>query len=95
MAGFHPATDTTPEAASPRRTRLGLWLFATYLALYSGFMALNAVAPERMEQTPWAGVNVAILYGMGLIFAAFVLAIMYEALCRRIDRQDREPGGDA
>ena len=30
-----------------------------------------------MEATPIAGVNVAILYGFGLIISAFVLALIY------------------
>ncbi len=34
-----------------------------------------------MEGTPWAGVNWAILYGFGLIVAAFALAAIYGMLC--------------
>jgi len=57
--------------------KLGLWLFLTYLAFYTGFVGLNAFAPERMEATPIAGLNVAVLYGFGLILAAFVLSAIY------------------
>ena len=60
--------------------RLGLVLFFLYLLLYGGFVLLNAFWPETMEATPIAGVNVAILYGAGLIFAAFVLALVYGAM---------------
>jgi hypothetical protein len=31
---------------------------------------------------PFGGVNLAILYGMGLIFGAFALAAIYMYLCR-------------
>jgi uncharacterized membrane protein (DUF485 family) len=58
-------------------TRLGLFLFAVYLALYSGFVLLAAFAPQAMEATPLAGVNLAIWYGFGLIAAAVVLALIY------------------
>jgi uncharacterized membrane protein (DUF485 family) len=58
-------------------TRLGLFLFAVYLALYSGFVLLAAFAPQAMESTPLAGVNLAIWYGFGLIAAALVLALIY------------------
>jgi uncharacterized membrane protein (DUF485 family) len=58
-------------------TRLGLFLFAVYLALYSGFVLLAAFAPQAMEATPLAGVNLAIWYGFGLIAAALVLALIY------------------
>ena len=60
-----------------RANRVGLVLFAVYLALYGGFVALNAFAPAAMEWTPLAGVNLAVLYGFGLIFAAFALALLY------------------
>jgi uncharacterized membrane protein (DUF485 family) len=58
-------------------TRLGLFLFAVYLALYGGFVLLAAFAPQAMEATPLAGVNLAIWYGFGLIAAALVLALIY------------------
>jgi uncharacterized membrane protein (DUF485 family) len=88
MSPLDHSVERAAESASPRRIRLGLVLFAMYLALYLGFVLLNALTPERMEATPIAGVNMAILYGLGLIFAAFALALLYEALCRRIDRGD-------
>ena len=67
---------------NPKHSRIGLVLFFLYLLLYGGFVLLNTFSPETMEATPVAGVNVAILYGVGLIVAAFVLALLYGALCR-------------
>lgn len=58
-------------------SRLGLVLFLLYLLLYGGFVLLNAFSPKTMESTPFAGVNLAILYGFGLIIAAFVMALIY------------------
>lgn len=57
--------------------RLGLVLFGIYLALYGGFVFLNAFSPTTMEHTPLAGVNLAIWYGFGLIVAAWALALIY------------------
>ena len=65
-----------------RNSRIGLKLFAFYLLLYGGFVLLNTFSPTTMEATPVAGINVAILYGFGLIVAAFVLALVYGLLCR-------------
>ena len=53
-----------------------------YLLLYSGFVLLVTFSPQVMESTPVAGVNVAILYGFGLIIAAFLLALLYGVLRR-------------
>jgi uncharacterized membrane protein (DUF485 family) len=58
-------------------TRLGLFLFGVYLALYAGFVLLAAFAPQAMEATPLAGVNLAIWYGFGLIVTALALALVY------------------
>ena len=74
----HP--DNHPETVS-RNARNGLMLFAVYVVLYVGFMLLNAFAHERMQQPVLAGVNLAIVYGMGLIIAALLLALVYMWLC--------------
>ena len=78
--------DDRPEVVAAH-ARAGLGLFAIYLLLYAGFMGLNAFAPGLMAWRPGAGLNLAILYGMGLIFAAVGLAFVYMAACRRIAGQ--------
>ena len=65
-----------------RNARYGFWLFLVYLALYAGFVGIAAFSPATMERTPWAGVNLAIWYGFGLIIAALALALVYGWLCR-------------
>jgi uncharacterized membrane protein (DUF485 family) len=71
-----------PELVA-RNTRTGLVLFAVYLALYAGFMGLSTFAPDVMKMRPFGGINLAVLYGFGLILAALVLAIIYLYLCSR------------
>lgn len=68
-----------------RNARLGLQLFCVYLLLYGGFVLINAFAPTKMEATPFAGINLAILYGFGLIIAALLLALIYGVLCTSED----------
>ncbi len=75
-------------------TRLGLILFFVYLALYGAFVLVNAFSPTTMEITPVAGVNLAILYGFGLIIAALVLALVYGCLCRSADGDWADKEGD-
>ena len=86
-----PHDDHHPETVS-RNARVGLWLFAVYLLLYGGFMALNAFYPQKMAAAPFGGVNLAVLYGLLLILSAFVLALVYVFLVRR-RAADAEPGG--
>ena len=90
-----PPHDDHPETIS-RNARVGLALFAVYLVLYGGFMALNAFFPQRMAAAPFGGVNLAVLYGFLLIVAAFALALLYMFLVRaRADDDviDHGPGG--
>jgi uncharacterized membrane protein (DUF485 family) len=56
---------------------IGLKLFLLYLAAYGVFVALNAFWPDVMKTPAVAGVNLAIVYGFGLIVGAFVLAVIY------------------
>ena len=66
----------------PYNAKLGLVLFFVYLALYGGFMALSVLNPKLMASPVLMGVNLAIVYGFGLIFAALLLACVYMALCK-------------
>ncbi len=81
-----------------RNTRTGLLFFGFYLILYCGFVLVNAFAPEMMEKTPlpgvFPGINIAILYGIGLILTALVLSLIYGILCRPAQEQPRNKGDE-
>ena len=77
------------DAAAQARSRIGLALFALYVALYAGFMAVVLVRPDWLSTRPLGGTNLAIAYGLGLIAAALVLAVVYMAACRLVERRDR------
>jgi len=87
MAGLDfkaPETREQEDAAVvAHNTRLGLLLFAVYVAVYAGFMVLAAFSPAAMRQPVLAGANLAVVYGFGLIAAALVLALIYMRLCRK------------
>jgi len=68
-----------------RSNPLGIKLFFVYLAFYAGFVLINATAPQLMERTLFAGLNLAILYGFALIIVAFALALLYGVLAGRHD----------
>lgn len=80
----HPAPEGELDdvATSARNRRYGLVLFSVYLVIYGGFVLLNAFRPDLAEVRVLAGLNLAIVYGMALIFAAFGLAVVYGWLCR-------------
>ena len=75
--------DPIIEASSTHNARLGIVFFLLYFALYAGFIVIATFKYEWMSRPALGGLNVAIVYGMGLIIAAFVLAVIYMMMCKR------------
>lgn len=69
------------EESNPTHARYGLILFAIYLALYVIFVLLNVFAISVME-TEVFGLTLSVIYGLGLIVVALILALIYAWLCR-------------
>ena len=61
----------------PRQSRDGLALFFLYMAMYLGFIYINAFDPALMKKPAFAGVNTAVVYGFALIVVAIVMAFLY------------------
>ena len=74
--------DEVRKKNTEQSVRYGLWLFGLYVVLYGGFIALATFRHDLLARTPLGGINVAILYGFGLIVAALLLALLYLFLCR-------------
>lgn len=62
--------------------RLGMTLFVLYLLFYGAFVVINAAWPEVMDTIGIAELNLAVLYGLGLIIGAFVISIVYALLSK-------------
>jgi hypothetical protein len=73
-----------------RNSRNGLILFAVYLLFYGGFVVINAFDPASMERTPIAGLNLAVLYGFGLIIGAVCFRLSTE-FCAETHRATARP----
>lgn len=85
--------DSDSRAGRPASgsSRVGLALFWVYVALYAGFIGLVLFRPNLLKARPLAGVNLAIVYGFGLIAGAFLLAVVYMVACRLVERDDPSP----
>jgi uncharacterized membrane protein (DUF485 family) len=73
-----PGAPSTGRAGGALR----FWLFGLYLAAYLAFVILTAFDRTLMASEPLRGVNIAVLFGFGLIGAAIGLALLYWWLCR-------------
>ncbi|MBD3220636.1 DUF485 domain-containing protein [bacterium] len=79
-----PAQDSGPDPAGRYKTRLGVVMFIIYCVVYAGFVFTNVLTEGRaMQVIVVAGLNLAVVYGVGLIVFALVLALIYNALCTR------------
>lgn len=80
--GANTPDDSETKETIARNSRLGLILFFIYLVFYAGFVLINTFASDVMVRPTFAGLNLAITYGFGLIVLALVLALIYGWLCR-------------
>ena len=96
---LHGSTpDTGKDPASNYKMRLGLLLFFVYAAIYAGFVAINLISPISMEATIIFGLNLAVTYGFGLIIFALVLALIYNSMCVKKEKElaaSEDPEGRA
>jgi uncharacterized membrane protein (DUF485 family) len=79
MSELPPNHEDHPLVVS-RNARRGLFLFSIYFAIFILFVLLNIFAPEMMARPSLGGPNLAVDYGIGLIFAAIALALVYMRL---------------
>jgi len=79
-----PAQDSGPDPASGYKTRLGVWMFIIYCVVYAGFVFTNVFTEGKaMQVIVFSGLNLAVVYGVGLIVFALVLALIYNWLCTK------------
>lgn len=82
-----PAAPSGKDPAQGYKTQIGVRMFLVYAIVYGGFVAINVVNPLAMERIIFGGLNLAVVYGFGLILFALVLALIYERLCTLRERK--------
>ena len=69
------------------KQKLGLRLFFIYAGIYGVFVLLNTLFPSMMESVIFFGLNLAIVYGMGLIIAAILLGLLFNHKCTKMEKR--------
>jgi uncharacterized membrane protein (DUF485 family) len=83
-----PARSSGPDPASAYKSRLGLAMFIFYCVFYAGFVLVNVwTEGKAMQAIVLMGLNLAVVYGMGLIVLALVMALVYNHLCTKKEKQ--------
>ena len=81
------AAELGVDHASKRKTRLGLILFLVYAAIYAIFVYIGVVHTELLGIKVFYGLNLAVVYGIGLILLAAVMGFVYNLACTRMENQ--------
>ncbi|MDB5014904.1 MAG: hypothetical protein JWQ25_3106 [Daejeonella sp.] len=89
-----PAAELGTDHASAKKAKLGVWFFYLYLFLYAGFVVVGVLNYELLGLEVFGGLNLAIVYGIGLIVFAVLLGVLYNNMCSRYedDLNKEEPG---
>jgi uncharacterized membrane protein (DUF485 family) len=69
-------------------------MFLLYAIIYGGFVLINTINPQLMA-SDIGSLNLAIVYGFGLIIFALMLAFVYNAICTAAEQEFNEAGDDA
>ncbi len=94
-----PATEWKKDNSASVKSRLGLIMFVVYTLVYAGFVVINVFNPSIMG-TDIGSLNLAIVYGFGLIILALILAVTYNQYCteseKKLNKDDENVsnGGD-
>ena len=79
-------TPTEKDHAKAYKTRLGVQMFFVYALVYVGFVLINITKPVLMEKEIILGLNMAVVYGFGLIILSMIMALIYNYLCVRKEK---------
>ena len=82
-----PAVELGKEYATKEKSKLGLILFFVYSIVYAGFVFINTFWPKFMGLEVFSGLNVAVIYGFGLIVFAIVLGMIYNHICTKMENE--------
>lgn len=83
---FHgEAAKLEKDGAIALKTKIGLILFGVYSLIYAGFIIINTLTPRAMGTQVFLGLNLAVVYGFGLIFLAIIMGVVYNHVCTKLE----------
>jgi len=90
--GHGPSTQWQTEKSQAYKARLGIIMFAAYTPVYLAFILISVISPSFMSKSV-GSLNVAIVYGFGIIIVAIIQAVVYNAVCSNKEKHDHIPDG--
>ncbi len=87
-----PATDWGEDKAIAYKAKLGIYLFIFYAIVYGIFVAINVLSPKTMGTILLGELNIAVVYGFGLIVLAIVMGLIYNYMCCKKENELNDNG---
>jgi uncharacterized membrane protein (DUF485 family) len=84
-----PSTEWKTEKSEGYKSKLGLIMFGIYTPLYAIFILICVLKPKLMA-TDIGSLNLAIVYGFGLIIIAIIQALIYNYMCSKREKMDHD-----
>jgi len=85
------AVKLDKDDAAAVKSRIGLILFGIYSMIYAGFIVINTISPKTMGTRIILGLNLAVVYGFGLIILAIIMGILYNNYCTKLENRLNKP----
>jgi len=83
---YEPTVELGRDLSIPPKTKLGVILFIVYLLIYAGFVVIGTLFTDTLGIQIFAGLNLAVVYGMGLIVLAAVVGLFYNYFCTKYEK---------
>lgn len=88
-----PATEWQVEASQGYKTKLGLIMCAFFVVVYLAFILTAVISPQSMA-IDVGKLNLAIVFGFGIIILAIIEALIYNFLCSNKEKQDQQTSAE-
>lgn len=84
-----PPTESTLAKSEGYKSRLGIYMFVIYTALYLVFVFMCVLFPKMVGNSV-GKLNIAITFGFGLIIIAIIQALIYNFMCSKREKYHEE-----
>jgi uncharacterized membrane protein (DUF485 family) len=84
-----PATEWREDKSEGFKQKLGLNMYAIFAPVYLAFILVCVISPRFMAKDI-GSLNVAIVFGFGIIILAIIQALIYNYICSRREKMDGE-----
>jgi uncharacterized membrane protein (DUF485 family) len=84
-----PPTEWKEDKSEGFKAKLGFVMIAIYTVVYFAFIIIAVTNPPLMAKDI-GSLNLAIVYGFGIIILAIILALIYNFACSRREKMHEE-----